>query len=797
MNILPGKQFSPEELLSPSNEYAVTYMWFWNVAITRERVERELAEYVKAGIESIYIVPMPKDFNPEGLRTYLDPEYLSKEFFDIVEYTLRKCISLGIKPWIYDEGGWPSGGACYNTVRENPKAKLKLIEKREVSLMADKRHHPEEGFIALFNGKHRLPEDYIASRDCTLTAYYCTERIIRGCRVDYTNRSVTETFINNTYERYKERVGDLFGEAIPVIFTDEPGLLRASLADNEFELFEKEFGYDLRDYAYVIYENGGELSEDERRALIDHNILLGKLFRENTFKPLHDWCEKNGVYYSGHLDIDNRPYGGTVKGVFSMLDALRQFHIPGVDVIWEQIRYPHGGRLPVDDETLGMGFFPRLASSAARQTKRTVSVTESLGIYGDGLTHDTIRFVMNYQYIRGINAMNFAPISFGNSRLSALMTRPNFRPEKPGFYNLREIHEYVKKMSYLTRLGYAEGDTALYIPCCDFSAGMKVLDEASASFKALGTSLEDSCVAFDLIDDAGIREATDTGDGLLLGDGLYRHIAVPDCKYMPEDVKAKIAPYLGVGEPSYKFKSDKLRVMTRRLDEGKLWFIFNEGEPTVAEELDLGEGKNIYEIDARCGELYKCDSRPTCNIVCGDIAIYLVTSKEYPAASRKVEYTVGTSELSPFAHRRFILDYTGISNEYGNGNITPGKDFSGEISYKASYALKSAPKAGERYRIRLSGFSVSASVKLGTLTVPFGMSPMEAIVDGASLRERGELEITVANTAVNEIRAKKHIIDGMPEAERGTHYMSKLAEFESRVPEFSLGEIFIDKLGDN
>ena len=78
--------------------------------------------------------------------------------------------------------------------------------------------------------------------------------------------------------------------------------------------------------------------------------------------------------------------------------------------------------------------------------KNTVAVTESLGIYGDGLTHDTIRFVINYQYIRGINAMNFAPISFGNSRLSALMTRPNFRPEKPGFYNLEHLNRYFARL---------------------------------------------------------------------------------------------------------------------------------------------------------------------------------------------------------------------------------------------------------------------------------------------------------------------------------------------------------------
>ncbi len=793
MNIKPGMRFSPETLRSPSTEYAATYMWFWNVSVTRERIECELSEYVKAGIESIYIVPMPKDFNPEGLRTFMEPEYLTKEFFDIVEYTLRRCVELGITPWIYDEGGWPSGGACYHTVRENPKAKLKLLKTREISLMADKRHHPEEGFIALFRGKHRLPDDYIASADCTLTAYYCVEEIQRGCRVDYTNRSVTETFINNTYEKYKERVGDLFGESIPVIFTDEPGLLRSSLADNEFELFEKEFGYDLRDYAYVLANRDGELTEAERRALIDHNILLGKLFKENTFKPLHDWCEENGVYYAGHLDIDNRPYGGTVKGVFSMLDALRQFHIPGVDVIWEQIRYPHGGRAPVDDETLGMGFFPRLASSAARQTGRNVSVTESLGIYGDGLDHDTIRFVMNYQYVRGINAMNFAPISLGKSRLSALMTRPNFRPEKPGFYNLREIHEYIKRMSYLTRLGYAEGDTALYMPCCDFSAGNEVLDDASASFKALGTELEDRRVPFDLIDDAGIRDAEATPDGLRLGDAVYRHIAVPSCRYMPEDVKEKISKYLGSGAPVYDFKSDKLRCMTRRLDEGRLWFIFNEGEATVTEELYISDGKRVYEIDARTGDIYSAD-KTVCNLRCGDIAVYLVSDKAYDTVSKSAEWRTEITGFKPVAHRRFILDYAGISNEYGDGAIDISPDFSGEITYKGSYELPEAPMAGERYRITLENTATTACVRLGESEICLGMTPMQATVPAQELAKSGEIFVTVANTAVNEIRAKRYVIDSMPEAERGTHYMPKLSEFESRVPAIKLGRVFIEKL---
>ena len=380
MNILPGKDFKAEEFRTPTSEYDVTYMWIWNVPVTRELIDAELCEYKKAGINSLYIVPLPKDFRPETIRTFLSPEYLTEEYLDLMEYTVRRCVELGMKPWLYDEGGWPSGGACGITLKENPGAKLKFLEKRMVRLECDERFRPSENFVALFDGKRRLPDDYIAARAVSLTAYYVIEKSFDGNRVDYTDGSVTETFINNTYEKFKERLSDLFGDSLPIIFTDEPGLMRNSVGADEFELFEKRFGYDLRDYLYVI-EDSGRLcdTEEEIRARIDHGILMGELFKKNTFDLLSRWCEKNGIYYSGHLDVDNRPFGGMSKCTFSMVDALRQFHVPGVDVIWEQIRYPYGGRPPLDEETRGFGFFPRLASSAARQRGRNVAVTESLG----------------------------------------------------------------------------------------------------------------------------------------------------------------------------------------------------------------------------------------------------------------------------------------------------------------------------------------------------------------------------------------------------------------------------------
>ena len=794
MNIKPGSSFSQSALKAIPLECEVTYSWLWNAPISKEGIDERLSEFVKAGIKSLYILPMPKDFGPETLRTFMDPEYLTEEFWELIKYALNKCVELGIKPWIYDEGGWPSGGACANTLRQNPNAKLKVLRKESVSLISDKRFYPSgDGFVALYKGNKRLPDDYITSSNVTLTAYYVDERVLRNCRVDYTNASVTDTFINNTYEMYKKHVGELFGHTIPLFFTDEPGLMRDSIADNEFEIFEKEYGYDLRDYLYVI-DNDGEfaVTEEEKRARIDHLKLLGKLFKENTFKKLHDWCEDNGVYYSGHLDIDNRPYGGITKGYFSMVDGLRNFHVPGIDVIWEQIRYPYGGRAPLDDETLGMGYFPRLAASAARQECHNLALTETFSIYGDAITPNEMKYIANYQAIRGINVFNFLTLPYGKSRCAALMMRPAFCPEKPGFYNLKHINEYFGRLSYLLRLGYAEGDTALYLPSCDFAASPDDLDDASYDIKLVGTRLEEKNIPFDIIDDQGIRDAIDTGDGLRLGDAVYKNIVVSKNRYMPEDVKEKITKYLGEGAPIYEFKSEKLRAMTRKLDTGRLWFIFNEGEPTVREAFNFGEGK-AYRICLQSGNMYRYSGEEL-NINCGDMVVIMIGDEDYDISSDDVEWSVKLEDLTPVGYDRFNLTYFGI--ESVKHSCTPEIDdgFSGTVRYCGEYKLPEAPKPDDCYRLRFVGTETSATVLIdGEYVCDVGMLPKVAFITGEQIKQAGKVTVLLSNTAANELVKNRHINESFPQAEVGS-YVPRMTKFESRKPALTLGEIFIEKI---
>lgn len=800
MNILPGNNFDLELFKNPPADCQPSYSWLWNVPVSREAIDRELEEIVRAGVKSLYILPMPKDFRPETIRTYLDPDYLTEEFVELAKYAIERMIDNGITPWLYDEGGWPSGSACGKTLLDYPDGAMTLLRKRILTLKAGEKFQPADTFVAAFIGKARIDREYVAEQDVEILEYFTRrnteltdDHSMRGF-IDFTDPKVTEAFINNTYEMYRGIVGERFGKEIPLIFTDEPGLKEGALPKGCFEEFKKEFGYDIRDFAYVLLDKGS-LAETEEEISARRNFIemVGRKFKDATFVRLRKWCDDAGICYAGHLMADNYP-DAYRSGYFSQLDILRQMAIPGVDAIWEQIRYPYGGRAPYDAvETERMPFFPRIASSAARQTGQNISLTETMGIYGDGVTPDEIRFGTNYHVIRGINYVSFAHIPFGNQRFSALATRPDYRHEKPGFYNLAHINDYFARLSYLARLGHADGDTALYHPINDYPTNPEISEAAVKSYRDTGVMLEKNFIQFDIIDDYAIRAAEIAQGGLKIGDAVYRHIVVPENKYMPEDIKEKIAPYVSEGNPEYKFSSDKIRVMTRKLDTGRLWFIFNEGEPTVREALTIGGRRKVYRLDCSTAEIYR-DDTPEMVLPCGDIAVYFVTDEELPAVSKNVEYTVETGELVPFAHKRFIIDYYKLKNEFGDGSIVPNENFSGEISYKASYNLKSEPKADERYKLTLEGFATTASVRLGGKTLTFGLSPMEAIVDGSLLKGSGELEITVCNTAVNEIKAKAYLKELYPKAEL-PFYVSKTEQFEKNSL-IKTGRIFISKMAD-
>lgn len=774
---------------NPAKENYVVYFWVWNSPITKDLIDRQLDEFLKAGINGFYIVPEPVDFRPDTMRTFLFPQYLSEEYFDLIKYTFSKAKENGMEIWIYDEGGWPSGGACGHTARENPEAKGMILCKKDIHLKSGEEYTLGEN--KAFIGVTPVKSSFGAVEDTVVTEYYVKKAEDNlPNRVDTTNVGVVDTFINNTYEKYYECVGDMFGKDISIFFTDEPAIGRTLIPKNFFKNFREKYGYDLGDFLPVILDK--ELAENDvqEKARIDYGRLLGELFYENFVQKISAWCKERNIKFGGHLDKDDVPDGGERIGYFSAVHTLSGFDVPGIDVIWRQITYPKNGENPTPESST---FFPRVASSAARQTGKKSTLTETFGIYGDSITHNEMRYVANYQAIRGINLFNFCCVCSGEQRLGSLIKRPTFSAKKPGFYNLRNINNYYARLSYLLHLGDVVGDTALYHPAADMWGNSETFDKAYNSYNELGALLESKNISFDIIDDYGIENAEVTNEGLKIGDAVYKHIAVPECKYMPMQVAEKIAPFIGEGAPLLEGVNANLRLMKRKLENGTLWFIFNQGAESVKELLDI-KASDLYEIDLQYGEIYK-KSNAEINLTCGEMAVFFVSDEVINCDKQEIEYTVEIKDFKLTKAERFIIDYYGISMKKVDVKEAENGAFSGNITYTANYELPKKVEADDKFHINLFDTSLTANIKInGKQIADFGMTPMKAVVTGADIPQRGVMEITVSNSPMNEIFAKEDVIKSFPKAEIGPYY-DTIKSLETEIAELKLGKVQIVKMG--
>ena len=197
--------------------------------------------------------------------------------WEVFAFTADECERLGLRLWIYDEDGYPSGAAGGLTIAENPdfeatavvmvKTELPAGEAVTVELPRGHQHflwaaaYPcnEDGtLIPDENGSYtpvdtadcRCSTDPVTLKNPTdtpaLALCFVRKRLYEGthsvhnvfqCRryIDVTNRDAVAAFLRNTYDQYKKHVPAHMnagaGRIIPkigqieAIFTDEPSLM--------------------------------------------------------------------------------------------------------------------------------------------------------------------------------------------------------------------------------------------------------------------------------------------------------------------------------------------------------------------------------------------------------------------------------------------------------------------------------------------------------------------------------------------------------------------------------------------
>ena len=318
-----NKKYTDEMFRSPSSEYRGAPFWSWNTKLTKEALKHDIACLQEMGFGGFNMHP----------RAGMATEYLSDEFMDCVSTCVDEAKSRGMYAWLYDEDKWPSGFAG-GYVTSIPRYRARFIHFCEYKVESvEKSEAVESGksyFVGAydieFDSEHRMVS-YKRIREGDKAKFhklyaYCEcgrddPWFNNSTYVDTLRAEAIEKFVEITHERYKDCVGKDFGGVIPAVFTDEPQysgvhceyhLENSSFPSeiNSFwtfdfdESFKRKYGYDLTDkLPELILESVSDILPLARYHYYDH---LSDRFSEAYAKTCGNWCEKNGLMFSGHIN---------------------------------------------------------------------------------------------------------------------------------------------------------------------------------------------------------------------------------------------------------------------------------------------------------------------------------------------------------------------------------------------------------------------------------------------------------------------------------------------------------------
>ena len=697
----------------PAVSHAPVYIWVWNDICTREIIDEQLAEMSRLGIRAFYILPEPADFRPDSMPTNLSPEYLSDEYFELCAYAIDKATALGMNCWIYDEGGWPSGGACGKVVKDHP--------------------------------------EYISG----------------GNYPDLLNRKATEYFIEITHEKYLSATRNF-----TAVFTDEPKAPSNPFNKELADKYEQIYGEAVLPYLPLI-KNEEKPVKENIHILYRWYDLCSRMFCENYLLPCKKWANENGFAFTGHLDKDHSPHGCmNGGGNFNLMRALRCFDIPGVDVIWRQL-YPENKVTSRNDMNAYNGFYPRYASSAAAQNGTKLAMSEVFGVAGPGLTYDMMRYTVGYQAVRGINIFNLFNFPLGRKGKLLAQELPVFTENQPYYRYLSQFNRYTERLSYVSSLGERVCETALYYPVSDFQGRLNA-ETVAKEFDRLGRRLEDMAVDFDIVDDDVIQTAQITDSGCMrIGIAEYKHIVIPGEAHIPEATQKALNEFIRHGgriscditacKSVMQIDGKGLRAMHRKAENAEVFVFFNESEENNDYRVKL-PSSNGYLLDLMSGDLHRLKTESgvlNLSLATGETAAVLLTDEIFDAQTKK-EFTNSFEITDRFMFRKeteLACKENGFESINRSDKETPaktgdwscliGNDYSGSCAYETAFALpdEMVGKAGE---INLGDVRHAACVYLNNrYSAAALMPPYNIKIPTGVLAEENKLKIVVTNTSAN------------------------------------------------
>jgi hypothetical protein len=793
------------------------YMWIWNDRLTADQTTAQIRDMAEHNAFTPMVVPEPKAFRPRNMPTRLEPEYLSQAYFEQYRTMVTAAAESHMNVWLYDEGGWPSGSVCGELVRLNPQLAGQRLVKKSLWVWKGKTIKIPTDCIAanLYQAKSMTQLQFIKTLlpgntekiQINLAKIILFTARKTGSYPDLLNPETTRRFIQMTHDQYKKALEPYFGNTISLIFTDEPKIAqKPPWTDGLADDFARTMGYDLRPHLLSLF---GGSSDRDMQIRIDFADWWSHRFTTAYFAQIQEWCHSNKILSGGHLNGEDETIGALHHGFGHILRPFRKMDVPGVDVIWRQIWFDKPNH-----------HFPKYAASVAHQKGSPWVLSESFAVYGSGLTPIQMKWIIDYQLVRGVTLFDLAVYQYSNRDWFIGGERPVFGEHNPLWKGMDLLHSYIARLSYLLSCGVPEIHVAIYYPVRDLWANGPTTRITAAAHDALARKLLETQCDFDIIDDDVIcsTDTTIESGRLVVGAMKYAMILISANRWMPHGTIKRLREFAQAGGKVFYVRETDvglqsplqdefevqqspdlsgfvpkivqidppnpfLRVSKRRLEAGALYFITNENPDDSDSVVIFQENQQPLQIDPETGTCSGCPRaqksgdgwRIPLHFQFGTSYVFYFTSENLPLANQNepkntrnplmvLETGWRIRKIRSYEIRKpgfHIADEALLSETkpatLGDWRSDIGADFSGDVEYRIEFDC--SPEIAERAEILdLGEVKYIAEVTLNGESLGKRIWAPFSFPIGHKLRPGSNvLSVLVSNTLANQyIHQKWH-----------------------------------------
>jgi len=548
----------------PSSEYRGTPFWAWNCRLEEEELLWQLDVLKKMGFGGAHM----------HVRTGMETAYLSDEHMSLVKACVEKCRREKMLAWLYDEDRWPSGAAGgIVTKDERYRARHLLFtahpyqkdgKAEEMHNLSGKAARTENGILLACYDVVLDKDGCLLSADCIAadeeakgTKWYAYKEVAtenpwynNQTYVDTLNPAAMRRFIEVTYERYLETVGEDFGGVIPSIFTDEPqfthkGTLHFAAekkdvilpwTDDLAETFAAAYGEDLlRNLPQLFWELPDGAVSTVRYHYHDH---ISERFAASFADQCGSWCEAHGLKLTGHM-MEEPTLRSQTAALGDAMRSYRSFQLPGIDMLCNNFEFTTA----------------KQTQSAVHQYGREGMLSELYGVTGWDFDFRGHKLQGDWQAALGVT-IRVPHLSWVSMKGEAKRDYPaSIHYQSPWWKDYSVVENHFARVNTaltrgkpLVRVGVIHPIESYWLHWGPAEQTSGVRNQMDDNFQNLTKWLLSGNIDFDFVSESLLPDlCAEGGSPLKVGEMAYDTVIVPACETLRSTTAARLEAFAAAG----------------------------------------------------------------------------------------------------------------------------------------------------------------------------------------------------------------------------------------------------------